>query len=146
MRALKGFHSISTLIQSNLDHYADPPARPEIQSALSRKWLQCAGRAAPFSYPLLFQSGRLVIFTQSPVWSTELRHQIQDIKLHLSDFNFGEVEIKVIPQRIAATKPEKVKRQISTRNKAVLSSSAERLSHTGLSEVMARLGKQQRQS
>lgn len=146
MSGLKGFRAISTLIQKNLQHYDNRPVAAEIQTALTRKWLQCAGRAAPFSYPLLFQSGRLVIFTQSAVWSTELRHQIQHIQKQLTDFQFDTVEIKVMPSRVAPSPPAKIKRTISNRNKAALKALSRQLKHPGLKAALSRLGQIKRQS
>jgi len=110
-----------------------------VQKALEYRWLQTAGRAAPFCHPLLFRSGKLVIYTQSPVWSTEVRHHLPDIKQHLCGFDLTDVEIRVIPQREIRTRKKPPKQQISERNRSALQSSARSLKHQGLGNALHRL-------
>lgn len=142
-RARKEFNHVGQLIQSQIaDQIADPensPAKEAVQVEIRRRWGRCAGRAAAASFPLLFRSGRLVIFTESAIWATELRHQQQAIRQELESFNIKEIEVKARPGILPTTIPKRRNVALSRRNGLHLHQTANRIEHRGLKDALKRL-------
>jgi len=136
---LKDFNPVSSLLQRHIQRAEDPPAAPSTQSSLCSKWGHCAGRAAAFSHPILFRSGRLIVFTESPIWATEIRHHLAEIESALSEFNIEQIDIRTSPPFFAQKSPKVRQMVLSERNRKGLQLSAGSLSHQGLREAITKL-------
>jgi hypothetical protein len=138
---LKEFRSISNLIQSIAVESDDGPAEPSLQQLLKARWAECAGRAAPWSFPLLFRSGRLVIFTESAIWATELRHQRQTIENGLRDLDINQITVRASPGIFPRNSRRTRKLRLSRGNGQNMSKTALKLKHPGLREAVIRLSR-----
>ena len=77
----------------------DRPAPDPVQQKLARSWRTRAGAAALHGRPLLFASGRLVVFVETASWGTEIRHHSQGLMEALAGdgIRVNAVEVKVLP-------------------------------------------------
>ena len=141
----KQFSRIDHLVHSQIaDKMADPehsPANAFIQAEIQRRWGRCAGRAAAESFPLLFRSGRLVIFTESAIWATELRHQQHTIRLELESFEINEIQVKARPGILPKAIQKRRNIALSHQNGRHLQQTANRIEHRGLKNALKRLAK-----
>ncbi len=144
----KEFSSVGGLIRDllgdQLHDSENAPEREEVQAEIRRLWGRCAGRAADASIPLLFRSGRLVIFTESAIWATELRHQQSAIRKELESFNIKEIEVKARPGILPPARPNYRQATLSEKSRHHLQSTASRLNHKGLRNALQRLSQKNR--
>ena len=138
---IKEFCSVSSLLQNLSLDSDDSPADQEMQRSLLNIWPECAGKAAMSSFPLLFRSGRLVIFTDSAIWATELRHQIQAIKEGLVNLDVTQITVRVSPNLFSRQSKPPRKICLSRENGVHLSKSASALKHQGLKHAVIRLSR-----
>jgi hypothetical protein len=143
---LKDFNPVSSLLQRHIQRADDPPADPSIQSTLLEKWKQCAGRAAAFTYPILFRSGRLVVFTESPVWATEIRHHLGEIESALSNFAIDHIDVRTSPPLFPEKSANSRQIELSEKNRRGLELCAHGLKHRGLRSAMTNLSKRRSKS
>ena len=96
---MKEFQSISSLLKTVLPSVGEVPAADSLQQKLARCWPQQAGAAAAHSQPLLFASGRLVVFVESASWGNEIRHRSQSLITALLEngVRVNAIEVKVLP-------------------------------------------------
>ena len=138
---IKEFSSVSSLLRNLSLDSDDSPAEQETQQSLLNRWPECAGKAAIFSFPLLFRSGRLVVFTDSAIWATELRHQIHAIKKGLADIAVTQITVRVSPNLFSRQRRPPRKICLSRENGVHLSKSASALKHQGLKHAVIRLSR-----
>ena len=136
---MKEFSAISQFVSSTIAGIDNPSADPATQKELERRWMKCAGRAAPHSFPQLFINGRLVVFTESPIWATELRYDSNSLLKALADLGVTVIEFKNIPKIFTPPQPAKRKIVLSGENCQVLDKTASRLKHDGLRVALKRL-------
>jgi len=143
---MKEFKSISGMIRNNYPVSKDPPVDDSLQNSLVKYWNEHAGIAAPYTYPLLFQSGRLVVFCDSAVWATQIRHQKPSLLRQLNDNNFNVADIfpKIrpasSPRPLADSKLKDLK-PLSESNANAIRNLAGKVGHSGLRESLIRLAK-----
>ena len=101
---MKELRSIAQLTPKVLSHLTDCPVESSIQRRLNTVWRHHIGEVAMHSFPVLFQSGKLVVFCESPVWGTQLRHQVPSLKKQLSVENFYITDVQ-IKMHLATGKP-----------------------------------------
>ena len=138
---LKEFRPISDLIQDLPLESDDSPAEQLLQQQLKDRWATCAGRAAPWSFPLLFRSGKLVIFTESAIWATELRHQRQAIENGLIDLDITQIIVRASPAIFPRNSESTRNISLSGDNGRNMSKTASKLTHQGLKEAVIRLSR-----
>ena len=98
------FRALSKLLETVLPSAADVPAADSLQQKLAHCWQQQAGTAAGYSRPLLFTSGRLVVFVESASWGNEIRHRSQSLldALVENGVRVNFIEVKVVPDSVIA--------------------------------------------
>ncbi len=137
------FSPVSALVGSQIGNYLeDPELSPEpdaIQQIIRQRWGKCAGPAADASFPLLFRDGRLVIFTESAIWATELRHQQQSIIDQLAEFDIRRIEVKPRPAKDVNSKKQWKNAEISETSRRHLRTTAQKVRHEGLREALNKL-------
>lgn len=138
---LKEFRLVSNLIQDLVVESDDSPADQILQQQLKDRWATCAGRAAPWSFPLLFRSGKLVIFTESAIWATELRHQRQAIENGLNDLGINQIIVRASPNILPKNSKRTRNISLSLNNGQNMSKTASKLTHQGLREAVIRLSR-----
>ncbi|MGI9319479.1 MAG: DciA family protein [bacterium] len=141
MSRFKEFRSVSNLLNTQLFDTDDSPVGEHIQQQLVDRWPGCAGRAAIWSYPLLFRSGRLVVFTESAIWATELRHQKQAIEDGLIGLGIKQIIVRASPQVFPRKNTRIRKVNLSLGNSQNMSKTASKLEHEGLREAVIRLSR-----
>ena len=147
---MKGFRPISSIVKPGLPLSDDPPAEEALQTELIDFWKNHIGIAAPHTHPLLFRSGRMVVFCDSSVWATQIRHQIPSLKLQLKhhlnaeSFEISDIKIRIIP--IGSVKPvssvqNKVANPISQSNANAIKNTAQGIRNENLKESLFRLSR-----
>ncbi len=124
----------------------DPPVAESVQQSLLDYWQKQIGIAAPHTYPLLFQSGRLVVFCNSAVWATQIRHQTPSLlrQLHDSPFKVSDINTKIRPVsslQSAVDYPARKSNPISKDNANALRHLATKVRHSGLRKSLLQLAK-----
>ena len=122
----------------------DPPADDFLQDSLVEYWNEHVGIAAPHTYPLLFQSGRLVVFCDSAVWATQIRHQKPSLLRQLNDnnFNINDIFPKIRPASSPRPRTDRNSKKInplSESNSTAIRDLAADVGHRGLRESLFRL-------
>ena len=143
---MKKLQPITNLIQQILPEFKDPASSPQIQQMLHDYWHSDAGIIAPYTRPFLYESGRLVIFCDSPVWSNQVRHQIPSLTRQVREqgFNISEIVIKTIPVSEASTSKQNAYKNtasLSSENARAINRAASGINHKGLKESLQRLAK-----
>ena len=138
---MKDFSPVSTLLRQHLQRSEDPPEEAPVQRELLTLWNRYAGKSAEFSYPILFCSGRLVVFTESPVWATEIRHIKTQIEQGLSSLGISNIEIRTSPKVFLPKPKPKRAVELSQRNRSAMKANARQLDHQGLKQALIKLSK-----
>lgn len=141
---MKEFRRISQITDHILPQSSDPPASEIDQQSLLEFWRKHAGIAAPHAFPFLYQSGRLVVFCDSAVWATQIRHQTPSLirQLNESGYKISDLTPKVKPTDAIAnhnSKPRKAVNPISSQNAKAMKSISAQLTHQGLRKALYRL-------
>jgi hypothetical protein len=137
---------IANLVRQILPEFEDPPSSPQIQQILHDYWHKEAGLIAPYTRPFLYESGRLVIFCDSPAWSNQVRHQIPSLTRQVREqgFNISEIVIKTIPISKPPVSKENAYKNttfLSSENAKAINRASTRINHKGLKESLKRLAK-----
>lgn len=106
---MEDFQPLSNLLKTALPAAGEVPVAEAVQQKLNRCWLQQTDAAAIHGHPLLFTSGRLVVFVASAAWGNEIRHRAARLRdgLVASGIRVTEVEVKILPDLQAAQKNTK---------------------------------------
>ena len=143
---MKEFRSISTLIQEHLPEIEDPPVDDSIQASLVEHWQISQGDLGLYTFPILFRSGRLVVFCDSAVWATQVRHRAPSLmrQLKLGGFEATTLKTRVRPiSRIRPhpPNPHKHAQPISGKNADEMEALSNRVQHAGLQKSLRRLAR-----
>ena len=141
---MKSFQTISGLVRQELAHCEDLPVTPYIQEKLKKSWRKRAPDAIMHTFPILFDSGKLVIYCESSVWSTSLRHRNKSLlqKIQADGIPVESVKIKLLPSGTVAINHQSQGSPPdapSPRNAALLADTAKTLTHPGLKRALTRL-------
>lgn len=129
-----------------LPEFTDPLVQPDRQNQLDSFWNSDSGIIAAYTRPLLYESGRLVVFCDSPAWATQVRHQTPSLVRQLAEHSFtvSELVVKIIPESV----PTIDKKQsysndvkLSGKNAQSMESLSQKLSHKGLRHSLKNLAK-----
>ena len=104
---MEDFQPLSNLLAAVLPSRGDVPAADSVQRELARCWRQQAGTAASHSQPLLFTSGRMVVFAESASWGNEIRHRTHSLTEALTarGIRITAIEVKVLPDSPSKDEP-----------------------------------------
>lgn len=141
MKKLNHASVMGELVRRNSGAGRDAPEDESVQEEIRLRWAHCAGNAAGLSVPLLFRSGRLVVYTRSPVWATELLHQQQRILSALSDLGARKMVVRTTPSMHPAPRPAGREARVSSTSQKNIAQTAHRLRHPGLRAAVERLAK-----
>ncbi len=96
---LKHTQPISDLVRRVLDRTPDPPVDVASQNRLDAHWNQTMGTIAQYTTPLLFRSGRLVIYCESGAWSSQIRNRLPSLKAQFRQAGFpvSDLSVSILP-------------------------------------------------
>lgn len=132
---------VGQLVRRNIGPSEDSPVAESVQAQIRRVWGRCAGNAAAASFPLLFASGRLVVYTRSSIWANELRHRQATILDALDRFGATRMEVRATPAPLSPPRPDPRTVRISTTNQKGISITARNIRHPGLRSAVERLAR-----
>lgn len=164
---MKEFQLISNLLTSAMPSCGDIPAAAHLQRKLAHRWCAQAGNIAAHSQPLLFTSGRLVIFVESAAWGNEIRHRAHSLCTALNhddsadnsendngkddkkdtkndngnDITINAIEVKILPNSPPADKPTRPPPRLSRQNGEQIAQLADTILHPQLKASLLRLAK-----
>ena len=94
---MNNFKPISSILKECVPGTKDPLASEPAQRRLARSWHQYAQSAALYTYPLLFQSRRLVVFCDSSAWATLIQHRTPTIlkQMKADGFDIAWIKVKI---------------------------------------------------
>lgn len=134
---------ISKLLAAVLPSAGDMPASNDTQRQLARFWRTQLGDAGMQSQPLLFASGRLVVFAESAAWGNEIRHRSERLIRALAQQGIKVNVLKVktrpgsfIPARKTGKPPE-----LSPKNAEQIELLAATIAHPQLKQSLLKLAK-----
>lgn len=133
--------SVGRLVRRNIGQSEDAPMAESIQEDIRTRWGRCAGNAAAASFPLLFQSGRLVVYTRSAIWATELRHRQNSILEALKEFGVTRVDVRATPAPLSPKRPAAREVRVSSSSRRGISMTARNVRHAGLKSALERLAR-----
>ena len=133
--------SIGGLARGNIGPSDDAPVAEPIQAQIRKRWDGCAGKAAASSFPLLFRSGRLVVYTRSAIWATELRHHQDRILTELAPYGVARVDVRNTPAPLSPARPKGRNIKVSASNRKGISLTARHVEHPGLKSALERLAR-----
>ncbi len=141
MKKLNHTSVLGDLVRRNTGAGRDVPEDESVQEEIRRRWARCAGNAAGLSTPLLFRSSRLVVYTRSPIWATELLHQQQRILAALSDLGARKMVVRTTPSMHSAPRPTGRPARVSSASQKNIARTAHRLQHPGLRAAVEKLAR-----
>ncbi len=145
---MKEFETIANLLRTALPTHGDRPIESVAQTRLLRLWnekLQL-GAVNLHSFPLLFTSGRLVVFVESSAWGAEIRHQTQRLTQMLAGYGVHVHSVTVKNRPPAFVKPHQPKptpkptaTRLSAENAAQIKHLAAQIRHPQLQQALLKL-------
>ena len=142
MFAMNEFQPLAKWLPSALPA-GDRPVGDDAQRQLAHAWRQHAGDAADHCQPLLFASGRLVVFTESASWGNEIRHRTPSIKsaLTAAGITITDLTIKILPAPPPSTRRPKPHRKLSPKTAAEITQLATTIPNPTLKRALKNLAK-----
>ena len=140
---MNNFKPISSILKECVPDTKDPVASEPAQRRLAKSWHRYAQSATLYTYPLLFQSRRLVVFCDSSAWATLIQHRtptmLRQMKADGFDIAWIKVKIRHIPAiRPVPAAPPKPAR-LSPDQARAIRDLAKTIHHRGLRESLIRL-------
>ena len=98
------FRKISEMLSAALPDKSARPAARDAQARVADFWREHLGAAGAHSKPLLFASGRLVVFVEAASWGNEIRHRAPSLAaaLRACGISVQKVEVKTQPGILGA--------------------------------------------
>ncbi len=96
---MQDFQTITHLIPNFGDRVDDPPAPVKDQNVLRAIFVDLLGQSAEFIQPVLFRSGRLLIYAEAAVWGQHIQHRHSRLmsRCHSDGLHITEIKVKVRP-------------------------------------------------
>jgi len=96
---MQDFQTIAHLIPNFGDRVDDPPAPVTAQNALRAIFNDLLGQSARFIQPVLFRSGRLIIYAEAAVWGQHIQHRHKRLleRCHADGLHVIDIKVKVRP-------------------------------------------------
>ncbi len=144
---MKEFQTIEHLIPNFGDRVEDPPAPAADQQALQQIFEDLLGQSTRFIQPVLFRSGRLIVYAQAAIWGQHIQHRHAMLleRGQAAGLYIQKIEVKVRPLRGAVPmdaprptsyNPENVSQQ--------LDKLAEQTDNNQLKQTLSRLAERMR--
>lgn len=105
---MKEFQTIEHLIPNFGDRVDDPPAPAADQHSLMLIFEELLGQSANFIQPVLFRSGRLIVYAQAAIWGQHIQHRHATLmeRGHATGLYINKVEVKIRPAHNSSVKNE----------------------------------------
>lgn len=102
---MQDFQTIAHLIPSFDNRVDDPPATMAAQSKLHDIFQALLGQSKRYIHPVLFKSGRLIVYAQASVWGQHIQHRHNRLmqQCQIAGLHVTEIKVKVIPDVVAGT-------------------------------------------
>ena len=109
---MQDFQTIAHLIPNFADRVDDPPASIANQNTMRNIFRQLLGQSTHFIQPVLFRSGRLIVYAQAAVWGQHIQHRHDRLlqKCQKTGLHVTHIKVKISPdkvQTISQFKPRK---------------------------------------
>ena len=142
----KGLKPISSLLEKILPRTGDVPVSADQQQRLARCWREQCGVAGRHGQPLLFTSGRLVVFVESAAWGNEIRHRAHSLQAALAGRGVPvrAIEVKVQPDSFTPPRKPAGTPKLSAENAEQIAQVAETIDHPQLKLALHKLAKRGR--
>ena len=147
---MQDFQTIAHLIPNFGDRVEDPPAPVEQQNSLRRIFGELLGQSARYIQPVLFRSGRLVVYAEAAIWGQHIQHRhsrilerCKEAELHVTD-----ITVKVQPGSTLARQdpPQRQASYDSAAASAQMERLASQVKEEKLSYTLKRLAKRIREN
>jgi hypothetical protein len=147
---MQDFQTIAHLIPNFGDRVDDPPAPVKDQNALRAIFIDLLGQSAEFIQPVLFRSGRLIIYAEAAVWGQHIQHRHRRLmeRCHADGLHITDIKVKVRPGSTLSGR-ENVRRTASYNTEAAskhLDNVAAQTNDPELKQSLLRLAKRIRQN
>jgi len=96
------FEKINQVLPNLTSRAEDPPVASAQQGVINQVLVDIFGQSAQFLNPILFRSGKLVIFVTAPVWATHIRHRQTTM---MSAFKAQTIIVTEIKVKVTPPKP-----------------------------------------
>ena len=99
---MQDFQTIAHLIPSFGDNVDDPPAPLPEQTVLHGIFQTLLGQSTRYIQPVLFKSGRLIVYAQAAVWGQHIQHRHKRLmqQCQTAGLHVNEIKVKVMPDAI----------------------------------------------
>ncbi len=96
---MQDFQTIAHLIPNFGDRVDDPPAPVEQQNALRTIFRDLLGQSVDFIQPILFRSGRLIVYAEAAVWGQHIQHRHVTLlnRCNSAGLHVNDIKVKVRP-------------------------------------------------
>jgi len=96
---MQDFQTIAHLIPNFGDRVDDPPAPVTAQNSLRAIFNDLLGQSAHFIQPVLFRSGRLIIYAEAAIWGQHIQHRHRRLleRCHADGLHVTDIKVKVRP-------------------------------------------------
>lgn len=96
---MQDFQPITHLIPNFGDRVDDPPAPVKDQNTLRAILIGLLGQSAKFIQPVLFRSGRLIIYAEAAVWGQHIQHRHSRLmeRCQADGLHITDISVKVRP-------------------------------------------------
>ncbi len=142
---MQDFQTIAHLIPNFADRVDDPPATIAKQNSIRDIFREILGQSANFIQPVLFRSGRLVIYAQAAVWGQHIQHRHDRLLQHCraADLHVNDIKVKISPDLVQMTSQQSPRRATYDADKANLHLErlANQLPEDPLKDTVRRLSK-----
>jgi hypothetical protein len=100
---MQDFQTIAHLIPSFDDSVDDPPVAMAAQSILHDIFGALLGQSKRYIQPVLFKSGRLVVYAHASVWGQHIQHRRERLmqQCQAAGLHVTEIKVKVIPDAVS---------------------------------------------
>lgn len=119
------------------------PAADPVQQRLADFWPKHLGAAAMHSWPLLFTSGRLVVFVEAAAWGHEIRHRAPGLLDALGRHGIParDITVKTRPPSPPPPRRTRPRFRLPPHSARHLVQLAERIKHPPLARALLSLAK-----
>jgi hypothetical protein len=147
---MQEFQTITHLIPNFGDRVDDPPVAADAQKVLSAIFDELLGQSAHFIQPVLFRSGRLIVYAEAAVWGQHIQHRHQRLleRCQAAELYVTDIKVKVRPGSSLAgrdrePRPSSYNAEVAARHIEKL---ATQIDKPELEQTLVRLAKRIRQN
>ncbi len=142
---MREFQVIQNILPDIKGNSSDPPADQASQQRVIEVMNKVLGQSAQFLMPTLFQSGRLLLLTNAPVWASHIKNRQQSIidEAAVMELSITEIKVKVQPVNndYADQAAPEIKRSLSTQSLSSIEETSKAIDNPKLKQAFDRLQK-----